>query len=740
MPEQQNHAGPVGAQIGGRRPVSEPSGTARTAIARPPAAGTGGDTVTEPPPRLDDGAPGGGIAPDPEGPVTDTAPATSRRWQVSFVTAAALLITGCVAAALAAVVPARSVIPGLPDAGTLTELLLPAVKGLFDLMAAVTIGWLLAAAALAPPQRSGIFDVGGYRAIRAASLAAAVWAPAGLALVPLTLSDTQGRPLSQSLGADAVLTALGILDNMRAPAIAAVVAILIALAARVVMRPAWAYVLLALALLALVPVALAGHTAQSGDHDYATDSMLYHLGGVTLWVGGLIAFLGLARQRARHLSVIAHRYSTLALIAFVAVAASGVINAWIRIPYWSDLWTTDYGLMVLAKSALLVVLGLVGFLHRRRTLPAIDEHGDARPLIRLAVVEVTLMAVTVGVAAALGRTATPPPSGDAPSPIALVLGFDLPGPPSVVNLLLYWRFDLIAGTGSIVAAVLYLVGVVRLRRRGDDWPAGRTAAWLLGCLTVLLATSSGLGAYAQAQFSIHMIMHMMLAMLAPILLVLGGPVTLILRALPAAGKGSPPGVREAVVAVVHSSVTRFLTHPLIVLPLFIASFYALYFTGLFQIMISSHLGHVIMTVHFLVVGYLYYWVIIGVDPAPRRLSAPVKLAVLLAAMPFHAFFGLALMSSHQLLAGNFFSEVALPWVPNLLADQRLGGGIGWGFTEIPLLVVLIALMAQWARSDDRESRRLDRKAQADNDAELAAYNAMLALMAERDGSEHRPAR
>jgi putative copper resistance protein D len=209
-------------------------------------------------------------------PAASDSTGPSRRWQVGMVSVAIALITGCVAAALSAIVPARNLIPGLPDAGQLTTLTLPAVKGIFDLMAALTIGWLLAAAALAPPQRSGIFDVAGYRAMRAASLAAMVWAAAGLALVPLTLSDTQGRPLSQSLGADAVLTALGILDNMRAPAIAAVVAIIIAIAARSVLRPVWAFVLLGLALAALVPVALAGHAAQSGDHDLATDSMLYH--------------------------------------------------------------------------------------------------------------------------------------------------------------------------------------------------------------------------------------------------------------------------------------------------------------------------------------------------------------------------------------------------------------------------------------------------------------------------------
>jgi putative copper resistance protein D len=73
---------------------------------------------------------------------------------------------------------------------------------------------------------------------------------------------------------------------------------------------------------------------------------------------------------------------------------------------------------------------------------------------------------------------------------------------------------------------------------------GRTVAWLSGCTVILVATSSGVGRYSMAMFSVHMGVHMLLSMLAPILLVLGGPVTLALRALPAAGVGNPPGPRE----------------------------------------------------------------------------------------------------------------------------------------------------------------------------------------------------
>jgi cytochrome c oxidase assembly factor CtaG len=256
---------------------------------------------------------------------------------------------------------------------------------------------------------------------------------------------------------------------------------------------------------------------------------------------------------------------------------------------------------------------------------------------------------------------------------------------------------------------------------------------------VLLATSSGLGRYAEAQFSIHMIAHMMLGMMAPILLVLGAPVTLALRALPAAGRNNAPGLREGILALVHGRVAKFVTHPLVVFPLFVGSFYAIYFTGLFPAMISSHFGHVVMSVHFLVVGYLYYWVIIGIDPAPRRLPPMVKLAMLLAALPFHAFFGLALMNSHSLLAPTYYNGLALPWVPNLISDQQTGGAIAWGATEMPIIIVLIALLAQWAKADDRENKRSDRHKDATGDEELEAYNNMLAGMAARSSGAGRSA-
>ena len=194
-------------------------------------------------------------------------------------TVAAVLIAGCVVAALSVLLPGREVIPGLPATGQLTTVAAPAVRVLFQVSAAVTIGWLLAAAWLVPPQRTRVLDVGGYRAVRAAALAAAVWACSALALIPLTLAETLGQPLNEALSAELLLAGASVLDSIRGLLVTAVIAVLIAALARLVLHPAGAAWLLAAAVIAVIPQALAGHTAQSRDHDIAVDSMIYHLLG-----------------------------------------------------------------------------------------------------------------------------------------------------------------------------------------------------------------------------------------------------------------------------------------------------------------------------------------------------------------------------------------------------------------------------------------------------------------------------
>jgi putative copper resistance protein D len=490
-------------------------------------------------------------------------------------------------------------------------------------------------------------------------------------------------------------------------------------------------VLFGIALLGPLPVTLTGHSAAGGSHDVATDSLVLHVLAASLWVGGLVAVVALAAargpDRGSGLATAVPRFSQLALVCWVVLAGTGIVNALTRIAPGA-LFGSYYGGLLLAKAGALLALGTLGALHRGRTVgPA--SRGEPRALLRLGGVEILLMLATIGLAVALGRTAAPDDGSGAPSRTEALIGYDLDGPPTLARLLFDWRFDLILGSAAIVLAVVYLLGVRRLRHRGDAWPVGRTLGWLAGCATLLLATSSGIGRYGPAMFSVHMGEHMILSMLVPILLVLGAPVTLALRALPPAGRSGPPGAREWLLAAVHSPPARWLTHPLIALPLFVGSYYALYFSGLFPAALPEHGAHLLMNVHFLLVGSLFFWPIIGIDPAPRRLPPVARLGIVFASVPFHAFFGVALMSGTTVIGSDFYRALALPWVPDALQDQRLGGGLAWASGELPLLLVVIALLIQWSRHDERSARRDDRRADHDGDSDLNAYNAMLRRLA-----------
>ena len=164
--------------------------------------------------------------------------------------------------------------------------------------------------------------------------------------------------------------------------------------------------------------------------------------------------------------------------------------------------------------------------------------------------------------------------------------------------------------------------------------------------------------------------------------------------------------------------------------IFVGSLYAVYFTPLFDTFVRYHWGHELLSLHFIVTGYLFFWGIIGIDPGPRRLPFIGRLGLLFAIMPFHAFFGIALMTMNSAIGGNFYRSLALPWVPNIIEDQNLGGAIAWGSSELPILAVAVALIYQWVRQDRRVAVRADRHATATYaDDELEAYNAMLRELA-----------
>ncbi|MEU9399575.1 cytochrome c oxidase assembly protein [Streptomyces sp. NPDC048242] len=304
-------------------------------------------------------------------------------------------------------------------------------------------------------------------------------------------------------------------------------------------------------------------------------------------------------------------------------------------------------------------------------------------------------------------------------------------PPFTLGRGLEWSADPFFLIACLAGLGLYGWGVVRLRRRGDQWSTARTVSFAVGVLTIGLTMCTKLNDYGMVMFSVHMVQHMIISMLSPILLLLGAPMTLALRALPTAGKGRR-GPRELLLALLHSRYMRVITHPAFTIPMFIASLYALYFTPLFDFLMGSQLGHIAMMVHFLMVGVVFFWPIIGVDPGPHRPGYLMRMLELFAGMPFHAFFGIALMMASEPMVKTFQHPAASLGI-DALSDQGAAGGIAWGFSEVPSVLVLIALLFQWYGSEQRQARRKDRAADRDGDKELEAYNAYLASLSGRQG-------
>ncbi|MFE9551918.1 cytochrome c oxidase assembly protein [Streptomyces sp. NPDC006692] len=299
-------------------------------------------------------------------------------------------------------------------------------------------------------------------------------------------------------------------------------------------------------------------------------------------------------------------------------------------------------------------------------------------------------------------------------------------PPFTLTRGLEWSADPFFLIGCLLGLALYAWGVVRLRRRGDSWPVSRMVLWTVGVLTIALVMCTKLNDYGMVMFSAHMVQHMVISMLSPILLLLGAPVTLALRALPVATRGRK-GPRELLLMLLHSRYMKIVTHPAFTIPLFIASLYGLYFTPVFDFLMESKTGHIAMMVHFLAVGLVFFWPIMGVDPGPHRPGYVMRMLELFAGMPFHAFFGIALMMASEPMISTYRNPPASLGI-DALTDQQAAGGIAWAFSEIPSVLVLIALVFQWYATEKRQARRTDRAADRDGDRELQAYNAYLASL------------
>ena len=249
-------------------------------------------------------------------------------------------------------------------------------------------------------------------------------------------------------------------------------------------------------------------------------------------------------------------------------------------------------------------------------------------------------------------------------------------------------------------------GVRRLAARGREWPVGRSACFGLGLALVLVATQSGLAAYDRVLFSLHVVQHLMIGMLAPIFLVLGAPVTLALQAChrPA---------QQRWLAALRSRPLGVVTHPLVVWVLFGGTLVVLYFTGLYEASLRNPWVHGLLHVHFLVVGCLFMAYVIGIDPLPRALGYGARLLFVAVVLPFHAFLGVALLGRRSVIAGDWYAEVSRPWASGALRDQKLGAGMLWAFGELFGLVALGIVLYQWMRHEERVAARNDRRLDAE---------------------------
>ncbi|MET7327506.1 cytochrome c oxidase assembly protein [Nonomuraea sp. NPDC005650] len=580
---------------------------------------------------------------------------------------AGLVVTAGVVVLIAAVgfggVGAEPEIAGLPTAGSLTDWGLPLVRFCYNLCAVATVGTLLAAVVLAPagsPEKA--------TCVRAARRWALGWMLTAALSYPLTMSNILPLPVTDLL-ADPGLLRFGLtIPQSRAllPVLGA--AMMVVLATRLPRLPGW--VPLLVAVFALLPPAYVGHAATASDHDIAVSALTAHLITVSLWVGGLGAVL-VHFRRSEDLQVVLSRFSTIALCCFAGVAVSGLAGAWVRLDALPDLWRSEYGQFLLAKTAALAVLALIGWTHRRRTVAQVADRSVRHVFVRLAVGEMIVIMVAMALAVGLSRTPPPAPGGDGGHD--RLLDYDL-APFSPGALLTEIRPDAMIMLLLALPAVGYLVGL----RRVEGWPPHRTLAWYAGLALMALALLSGIGGYARAMLSVHALQQVMLAVLAPLLLCLGAPLTLASRATTPSSQYGDLG------SWLQGRRLSFLTF----LPAaYLVAFPLLYRTGWLSWSLAGHAVHLITEFLLFGIGVLVFWVLVGADPTSRPISWIVRAGLLGGVLLAQLVVGASLLLGSP-VAADWFYLVGPDDGPDLAVDQRLAGAV---FLLVPLLP--LALLA-----------------------------------------------
>lgn len=660
---------------------------------------------------------------------TDPIPAARRGGLIAagFLTVAAAAVLVIVTRQWLSTTPAQ--IPGIPGPGALVTDGSPVWRLLTTLVGITTLSALLGAIVLSPATRKGVVSPLGRRFLTIAAGAGIAWALVSVVQAAWLFADVLGVPLAEALRPAVVTTYAADVPQVRALLMMTAIAIAIAVIAALSTTVVGAGIGAVLAVTAASLPTMSGHGGGSSQHALSLVSGVAHAASSTVWIAAALAIIAFAMTRSGDLIEGLGRLSGITIGAVVVVAISGIGNAFAQMNSASELVTTRYGNVVLLKAVLLSAASVLGFLARRRVLGSTTAAAGVgrATFAKLMSIEAAVLAVAVAVGVGLATSPRPKLDVQFDSLGESLAGFAFPPPPTVESVALTIQPDPVFLVVCAILAIPYAAGVVRLLRRGDTWPWGRTIAWNLGVLALLWCTNAGISQYANITPGLHMAQHMALTMLVPILLVLGGPATLALRAI-RPSTGTQWGPREWIVYALHSRAAVILTNPLVVLAIYFVGLYGLYLSSLFGTLMGSHVGHVAMQAHFIVSGYVFYWVLIGVDPRPRFLPYWQRFLILVMSSAFHGFFAVVIMMSEAPIGVDWFTSVQPPWMTDLSVDTVSGGQAAWAIGELPILIVAIALCIQWARSDERDAKRMDRQADRDGDKELTAYNDYLARL------------
>ncbi|WP_175460216.1 cytochrome c oxidase assembly protein [Arthrobacter subterraneus] len=552
-----------------------------------------------------------------------------------------------------------------------------AAKLLFNLAAACTIGSLIVvcfALSSAEPAYS--------TAIHFAAGSATVWSFTAALLNMMNFQLVGGVSVFSGEFVADFIAFLTIADVGRSGLLSFVIAGSVCALSFVIHRRSAVAGTVVLAFTGLLPLFLNSHAEGAGDHADSTMFLVLHVGAATVWLGGLVAVAVVHRVLApERLGTVVGRYSTLALGAFVVLGFSGSLMAWDQLGSLSSLGTT-YGVIVVAKSAAFVVLGIFGAVHRRRVLKQLerDPRQGTRRFMVLVVVELAVMGAASGLAAALARTPVPPLESaptDGPLPA-----------PDGWTFMSEWTIDPLWALVCGFSAVIYLVGVRRVRRAGESWPVHRTMFWLIGVAALFTITNGGIHVYQAYLLNFHVLTQMLLSTLVPLLLLPGAPLELATRTIRTRSDGSAGGA-EFIRVIVRPAVAATAAAPYVPVLVIAGSLVTTYYTPLLEFSALNQPGYALMTLLALASGCFFTAALAGTSPGGQHLLKK-QLAALTGAAVLYGVYGWGLWTQGEALEGAWAQSVR-PWGPLPVFAPETAGVILWVIAggAIAVLVAII---------------------------------------------------